>query len=186
MAATRCLTESRKTQSGPYRQYFNTLYNYIIMEVQLLDENKRAFLKNLPRSSVTVQIQIPCGYFEASEKLSVAIPKAIVKISNFEQCYKCQFLKKELNLYIWSFPPPQSMKETNSGNNEFPLQHMGWECSLPTGNSGPKTLISKTKLCYCWQRGKTHYIFPVVGLLNGFEFKQRPNIYFPCPAPSNV
>ena len=38
------------------------------------------------------------------------------------------------------------MKGNNSGNNEFPLQHVGWEFSLPTGNWGPKTLISKTKI----------------------------------------
>lgn len=44
--------------------------------------------------------------------------------------------------------PTLSAKGNNSGNNEFPLQHMGWEFSWPTGNRGPKALISETNITF--------------------------------------
>lgn len=44
--------------------------------------------------------------------------------------------------------PTLSAKGNNSGNNEFPLQHMGWEFSWPTGNQGPKALISETNITF--------------------------------------
>jgi hypothetical protein len=51
------------------------------------------------------------------------------------------------------------MKGNNSGNNEFPSQHMGWEFAIPRMNGGPRTLILKTKIMLLLAKRQTPFFF---------------------------
>lgn len=147
------------------------------------------FFKDSPEFSVYVKSWFPWRYPKASEKPSSS------STYNSNKHHRDQVMlemsvsgeKKNLYLYIWSFPPTLSMKGNNSGNNEFPLQHMGWEFAVPTGNWGPKTVISKTKIMLLLAKRQKciFFTFPMGEELNGFKFKQRPNIYISSPTCSH-
>lgn len=71
---------------------------------------------------------------------------------------------------------------------------MNFRCNTWAGNflyqqgiCGPKTLISKMKIMLqLAKKQNTLFFTPVIGMLNGSEFKQRSSIRILLPAPTNI